>query len=213
MDIEERIEVDYSPADLILPPALGLRTRVFLTLECAIEELIRFSNGEETILEKWNASREFFAFDLLCNHADHIYDLLCDRIRNHPARQYLAGMISETSTRMGFGTRSFCINLHAKLTQERIFFVTPSESPERAAPEYLLQRLSEERAVDEKRFKEMGLESETCSICLQDFLGSSDMDLTQMPCSHVFHSDCVFEWLRKRNSCPLCRREISDVGV
>ncbi|XP_010533076.1 PREDICTED: RING finger protein 141-like [Tarenaya hassleriana] len=213
MDINERINVDLFTAVLQIPPRLGLRTKVFLTLDYEVEERLRFPNGVETIVRNWNASRDRFKLDLLCNHDEHIYDFLCDRIPNPPACEYLAWMISEASTLMGFGLQSFSINLHAKLTQERILILVPSDTLTRAAPEYLLQRLWEEGAVDEKRFKEMGLESETCSICLQDFLGSSNKNLIHLPCSHVFHSDCVFEWLRKQNSCPLCRREISDVGV
>ncbi|XP_010533312.1 PREDICTED: E3 ubiquitin-protein ligase ATL41-like [Tarenaya hassleriana] len=213
MDIKERIEGDLFTAVLQIPPRLGLRAKVFLTLDCGIEEVLRFPDGVETIVRNWNSSRHRFNLDLLCNHAEHICDFLCDRIPNPSACEYLAGVISEASAGMGFGTRSFSITLHAKLTQERILILVPSDSPTRAAPESLLQRLWEERTVDEKRFKEMGLESETCSICLQDFLGSSGKNLTHMPCSHVFHSDCVFEWLRKQNSCPLCRREISDVRV
>ena len=71
----------------------------------------------------------------------------------------------------------------------------------------------EERVVSDEFLKR----GKQCSICLEDFkLNDKYMVL---PCStgeenekHVFHSgnyDCsgVKEWLKRNNSCPLCRQE------
>lgn len=53
-------------------------------------------------------------------------------------------------------------------------------------------------------------EEECCSICLEDMRRNSLV--TRLPCSHVFHDACIFEWLRDRNpTCPLCRFEVPDV--
>ncbi|KAE8678448.1 hypothetical protein F3Y22_tig00111409pilonHSYRG00119 [Hibiscus syriacus] len=42
-----------------------------------------------------------------------------------------------------------------------------------------------------------------CSICLEEF--KEDEEGSEMPCEHVFHSDCVEKWLRMNGSCPICR--------
>ena len=47
-----------------------------------------------------------------------------------------------------------------------------------------------------------------CPICRDDFdVGSR---VIKMPCArtHVFHRDCVATWLRKDDSCPLCRSSL-----
>ena len=47
-----------------------------------------------------------------------------------------------------------------------------------------------------------------CPICRDEFdVGSR---VIKMPCArtHVFHRDCVATWLRKDDSCPLCRSSL-----
>ncbi|XP_059654496.1 putative RING-H2 finger protein ATL49 [Cornus florida] len=43
----------------------------------------------------------------------------------------------------------------------------------------------------------------SCAICLEEF--SDEQSLTRMPCSHLFHGDCITRWLHTSHSCPLCR--------
>ena len=47
----------------------------------------------------------------------------------------------------------------------------------------------------------------SCSICLENFLvGRSEA--IKLPCSHLFHGDCIIKWLGKSKYCPLCRFEM-----
>ncbi|XP_051129823.1 probable E3 ubiquitin-protein ligase RHC2A [Andrographis paniculata] len=48
---------------------------------------------------------------------------------------------------------------------------------------------------------------ETCSICLEVMHGS-EFEVMRMPCSHVFHGDCIRKWLRTSHYCPVCRFEL-----
>ncbi|TVU49599.1 hypothetical protein EJB05_00916 [Eragrostis curvula] len=42
-----------------------------------------------------------------------------------------------------------------------------------------------------------------CSVCLEDL--KTGNVLRMMPCSHSFHEECIFNWLRRSHVCPLCR--------
>jgi hypothetical protein len=49
-----------------------------------------------------------------------------------------------------------------------------------------------------------------CCICLTE-LSTGSSAAVRMPqhcCSHVFHSDCIQEWLNVNTTCPLCRRDV-----
>lgn len=45
-----------------------------------------------------------------------------------------------------------------------------------------------------------------CCICFLDF--EVNKEVCRLPCGHIFHTDCVAQWLRKKNTCPECRWEL-----
>ena len=47
--------------------------------------------------------------------------------------------------------------------------------------------------------------SEDCSICLK--VPKEKDIINKLPCKHIFHKECIVEWLSKINTCPLCRSQ------
>mmetsp|Transcript_24376 Transcript_24376/g.26645 ORF Transcript_24376/g.26645 Transcript_24376/m.26645 type:complete len:319 (-) Transcript_24376:757-1713(-) len=50
----------------------------------------------------------------------------------------------------------------------------------------------------------------TCPICLSEFVEGETARL--LNCQHMFHQQCVDEWLRVNASCPTCRKRLVEGG-
>ena len=47
---------------------------------------------------------------------------------------------------------------------------------------------------------------QTCSVCMCDM--NKEEEVSILPCDHIFHKDCINEWLVNYNyKCPICRKE------
>ena len=46
----------------------------------------------------------------------------------------------------------------------------------------------------------------SCSICLQDF-AQAEL-LYQLKCKHIFHKQCIEQWLNESSVCPNCRQQL-----
>ena len=90
----------------------------------------------------------------------------------------------------------------------RTEIINMTEETNRGCSEEFINNL-DEFIVDED-FEKRNLQ---CSICLEDFKLNDKYIL--LPCnedSHYFHSGCetcsgIKEWLKRKNTCPMCRKE------
>ncbi|XP_074600297.1 uncharacterized protein LOC141854498 [Brevipalpus obovatus] len=49
---------------------------------------------------------------------------------------------------------------------------------------------------------------EKCTICLSEFEDCEDV--RRLPCMHLFHIECVDQWLTSNKRCPICRVDIEE---
>lgn len=47
-----------------------------------------------------------------------------------------------------------------------------------------------------------------CAVCKDQI--AVDAEAKQLPCDHLYHSDCITPWLEIRGSCPLCRFRLTE---
>ena len=50
----------------------------------------------------------------------------------------------------------------------------------------------------------------SCAICWEGLAEASvdDESLARLPCSHLYHGDCIARWLEMSHLCPLCRYQM-----
>eukprot|EP00123_Amoebidium_parasiticum_P007839 comp18400_c0_seq1/m.19598 comp18400_c0_seq1/g.19598 ORF comp18400_c0_seq1/g.19598 comp18400_c0_seq1/m.19598 type:complete len:145 (-) comp18400_c0_seq1:109-543(-) len=46
----------------------------------------------------------------------------------------------------------------------------------------------------------------SCAVCMEAF--PLNAHPTRLPCFHLYHRECVVEWLKRHNNCPTCRHEL-----
>lgn len=47
-----------------------------------------------------------------------------------------------------------------------------------------------------------------CTICLEGYEDTEKVRLSM--CGHLFHMDCIDEWITKHASCPYCRHGLTE---
>jgi hypothetical protein len=52
-----------------------------------------------------------------------------------------------------------------------------------------------------------------CAICLDKFTTKSKVSPLACDIKHYFHTQCIAQWIRTKNQCPLCREEIRTVDL
>ncbi|XP_071703132.1 uncharacterized protein [Rutidosis leptorrhynchoides] len=54
-------------------------------------------------------------------------------------------------------------------------------------------------------------DSVICAVCKDELLMNENV--TQLPCRHHYHGECIVPWLSIRNTCPVCRFELPTDDV
>ena len=59
-----------------------------------------------------------------------------------------------------------------------------------------------------ERVRASGDEDGTCAPCMEGF--QLNQPLIRLPCSHLYHRDCIAKWLENHRTCPTCRDRLFD---
>ncbi len=62
----------------------------------------------------------------------------------------------------------------------------------------------ERMEINEENIKKIN--NGTCVICTDEYI--LKQKIICLSCSHFFHDECIITWLRKKNQCPVCRKEL-----
>jgi hypothetical protein len=57
---------------------------------------------------------------------------------------------------------------------------------------------------------------DSCSICLDKLKGKTEEDekvdqVRVLPCTHIYHTDCIDQWFKENVACPVCKKDQRDL--
>ncbi|KAL0408672.1 UNVERIFIED_CONTAM: E3 ubiquitin-protein ligase [Sesamum radiatum] len=93
--------------------------------------------------------------------------------------------------------------IHKHIYDERVVNRILQQSMEEDTEFMIPAADSSVASLESKKITEPG---SSCCICMEEF--EEGCDGVCMPCSHVFHGDCIKKWLSTSHYCPLCRFEM-----
>ena len=78
----------------------------------------------------------------------------------------------------------------------------------RATDREILNNLPETQIEDVSKLDQ---EKKNCVICLEDFKNHDKAII--LPCIHLFHKNCIKNWLKKKNTCPICKFKLTGSNI
>ena len=83
-------------------------------------------------------------------------------------------------------------------------FDNNQEMPQNGVEPSLLRNFSPSKLKDVSNLED---DKKNCIICMEDFKNGDEV--IYIPCLHVFHKNCILEWFKIHNDCPICKYKIT----
>ncbi|KAG5620781.1 hypothetical protein H5410_005999 [Solanum commersonii] len=184
-------------------------------LERVVPQLYRTGVREETIL------KHVFLTSSVTLSYDNFYFAISQLFGNwklefQDVRDSLVGNIMSQVRNIVESNKGYCgvleLSVDVKLIsrdviEERISFPGEDLSSQYGmvpASESSMQSLLKKMEIDAKNTK-----GDECMVCLEELVRKqADNEILSMPCSHMFHGECITKWLETSHYCPICRFEM-----
>lgn len=62
--------------------------------------------------------------------------------------------------------------------------------------------------IEQKYKEERNIE---CSICLSEY--EKDDLVTLLKCDHIYHIDCINNWIKNNSKCPVCKYDLNQIDI
>ena len=87
-------------------------------------------------------------------------------------------------------------------------FLQRMGSRENPTDEEILSELPETQIEDASK---LDPEKKNCLIYLEDFKNGDKAII--LPCIHIFHNECIKNWLKTQNTCPICKFKLTGENM
>ncbi|MBA0732174.1 hypothetical protein Gogos_016281 [Gossypium gossypioides] len=153
-----------------------------LLCKSLFEQCSKFTPWEHEIHEGFKGFRESEIFNYL--------ESICRDERNKNINKFLIvvkfGVFTRSNNALDYDDYDYY-----DIDEEELGFVPASESSIEA-----LEKVSD---------LSLGFR---CAVCLEE----EKEEVKRMPCRHVFHAQCIQQWLANSHLCPLCRHAMPSVS-
>lgn len=106
---------------------------------------------------------------------------------------------------MMFVTSGYCIRklcCPQLLLENRIERIEQQDNQEKPTTPLIILRCSEQQNFASE-FTNTNTTHESCAICIEKYMSDSKIAIIDK-CNHMYHEECISEWLRKNPVCPIC---------
>jgi len=129
-----------------------------------------------------------------------LYDEIFNEVLENAIRDYMSAMM--LSERYLTTNELFADTLlNNNRSYERILQESFETQPEIEKTDHIIE-------VESYKYSEIKdkIDDKDCCICLSDF--DDDCEVSILLCNHILHKDCMIEWGKYKQSCPVCREEV-----
>ena len=112
---------------------------------------------------------------------------------------------NSSSRRRNISFNDFSSGLFGNIFSQLFQSLGNRENP---TDEEILNELPETQIEDVNK---LDPEKKNCIICLEDFKNGDKAII--LPCIHIFHNECIKNWLKTQNTCPICKYKLTGENM